>query len=397
MFRNAVEIFRIWGFGIRIDASWLLIAALVVWSLSVSYFPAEVPGRTPAVYLVLSTTAMLLFFATLIAHELAHSLAARAFGLTVGNITLFMFGGVAELESEPVSPMSEFWIAAAGPLMSMTLAAGFMFLSALLRATEAPALLIALADYLGSINLIIAIFNLFPAFPLDGGRVLRAAVWKFKGDLVAATRIASAFGTAFGYLLIVIGALSLLSSSIAAGVWQILIGFFVVAASRSSLRRLIISEALKGETLGSVMSTNLVTADAEDTIFSIVHDKILPHHLTFIPILGDGKLLGHIDAELISDLDRDNWAQILAGDVFVPNSETRTAHLDESLESVLQHMLRNNQRKLIVLDGTRLAGIVTVGDLMRYMQLREKLILNLPAKRGSGCSGGHRTKRLVAQ
>lgn len=397
MFRNAIEIFRLLGFGIRIDVSWLLIAALIVWSLSTNYFPIKIPGWTATVYLALSVVAMLLFFVTLIAHELAHSLVARIFGLKVGNITLFMFGGVAELESEPVSPKSEFWIAIAGPLMSMALAAGFILLSGLARVLEASGLLIALMDYLGFVNLIIAIFNLVPAFPLDGGRVLRAALWKFKGDLVSATRIASAFGVTFGFLLIGFGAVSFLSSSAAIGLWQILIGFFVVAASRSSLQQLIVSETLRGQTLALAMSTNLVTADAEDTIFSIVHEKILPHHLTFIPVLGDGELLGHIDVELVSKLDRDNWAQICAADVFVPVNETQTVGLDESLEDVLQRMLSNNQRKLMVLDGAALAGIITLGDLMRYMALRETLILSSSSKRAWSGREEHSGKPVALQ
>ncbi len=395
MFRNAVEVFRIWGFKIRIDGSWLLIAALIVWSLSASYFPSEVPGRTSTEYLVLGTAAMLLFFATLIAHELAHSLVARTFNIKVGNITLFMFGGVAELESEPVSPKSEFWIAIAGPAMSLALSAGFILASSLLRGIEASPMLIALTDYLGFINLVIAIFNLVPAFPLDGGRVLRAALWKLKGNLIGATRISSAFGTAFGFLLIVIGALSLMSVNVAAGLWQILIGFFVVMASRASLQQLLMNEMLKGETLASAMTVDPVTADINESIFSIVHDKILRHHHTFIPVLEDKELLGHVDVELISGLDHDNWTQIRAGDVFVPMDETRMVPLDEPLENVLRRMLGKNQRKLMVTSGGALVGIVTLADLMRYMELREQLVLQYPASQGTLGRGRRQPSRVV--
>ncbi|MGI9356909.1 MAG: site-2 protease family protein [Rhizobiaceae bacterium] len=395
MFRNAVEIFQIWGFRIRIDSTWLLVAALIVWSLSASYFPAEVPGRPPMEYIVLGMAAMLLFFATLIAHELAHSLVARTFGIEVGSITLFMFGGVAELESEPVSAKSEFWIAIAGPVMSLALSAVFILLSSLLRGGGVSPSLIALTDYHGFINLMIAIFNLVPAFPLDGGRVLRAALWKLKDDLIGATRISSAFGSAFGFLLITTGVLSLLSSNAAAGLWQILIGFFVVAASRSSLQQLIMSETLKGETLASAMTSDLVTADADDTIFSIVQEKILRHHHTFIPIIGDETLLGHVDVELVSGLDNDNWTQICAGDIFVPVDETRTVALSEPLETVLQRMLSKNQRKLMVLDGGALVGVVTLSDLMRFMVLREKLVLRYPPKHGSWGRGQRRVSRVV--
>ena len=209
MFSNAVKLFSIGGFEIKFDPSWLIVAALIAWSLYQGYFPNTLPGESAAVYLSMSVAATVLFFASLILHELAHSFVARRFGLTVGGITMFLFGGVAELEKEPRSPEVEFFVAIAGPAMSLALAASFLFMSWMVAFAGQLGAVTEVLSYLAAINLVLALFNLVPAFPLDGGRILRAYLWHRTGNLLSATEAAARSGVIFAFVLMGLGVLSL--------------------------------------------------------------------------------------------------------------------------------------------------------------------------------------------
>ncbi|MCP4317269.1 MAG: site-2 protease family protein [Hyphomicrobiales bacterium] len=373
MFRNAVNLFEIAGFKIRIDPSWLLIAALIVWSLTVAYFPAQLPGKTQYDYIALSVVSMLGLFASLILHELSHSLVARRFGLEVGGITLFVFGGVAELEQEPQSPNSEFWIAIAGPAMSFALALLFYLAAASLDSNGASKPLPVVFSYLGFINLLIAIFNLVPAFPLDGGRVLRALLWHFKKDIFWATRIASGFGTLFGIFLIVSGVLSLLSQSAIGGLWQILIGFFIVSASRASYQQLLIKSALKDHTVHALMTTSPLTADVEDSVEHTANEVMLKHSVSFVPVLEGNHLLGYVDMSLIREIERENWPTTHLSDILVVCSDDNTVTGEMPVDELFEKMVQKNQRKMLVGSAGKLDGVITFTDLMSYLAIKQGL------------------------
>ena len=266
MFKNAISLINIFGFKIRLDPSWFLIAALIVWGLSGSYFPDRLIGYSKHAYLFIATIAMLGLFVSVILHELAHSLIARRFGLDVGSITLFIFGGVAELEQEPQDPRSEFWIAVAGPVMSVFLGGrAYMFAGNIGNIANAKPVVVVL-EYLWQVNLLLAVFNLVPAFPLDGGRVFRAALWYYKQDLIGATRIASRLGTAFGFLLIAAGVGGLVFKLGIGGLWYIIIGFFIVSASRNSYQQLILRAALKDHSIDALMTVQPFTAAPDDSL-----------------------------------------------------------------------------------------------------------------------------------
>lgn len=373
MFKNAVNLFEIAGFKIRIDPSWLLIAALIVWSLAVSYFPAQIPGKTRYDYLALSVVSMLGLFASLILHELSHSLVARRFGLEVGGITLFIFGGVAELEQEPKNARSEFWIAVAGPAMSFALALLFYLAAASLDSNGASRPLPVVFSYLGFINLLLALFNLVPAFPLDGGRVLRAALWHFKNDLFWATRIASGCGTVFGIFLILSGVLALLTSSTVGGFWQILIGFFIVSASRASYQQLVVKAALKDHTVRSLMTSAPMTANVEDTIEHTVHEIMLKHSVSFVPVLEGNHLLGYVDASLIQKIERDNWPTTRLSDILILCDENNTVSAEMPVDQLFEQMARNNQRKMLVGKAGKLEGVISLSDLLSYLAITQGL------------------------
>ncbi|MCR9139681.1 MAG: site-2 protease family protein [Alphaproteobacteria bacterium] len=388
MFRNAINLFEIFGFKVRIDPSWLLIAALIVWSLSSAYFPINLPGYSQYDYIALAVAAMLGLFASLILHELAHALVARQFDLQIGGITLFIFGGVAELEQEPRNPKSEFWIAIAGPAMSFALA-GLAFLT--LRALDISGVSKSLHEvvaYLGLINLVLALFNLVPAFPLDGGRVLRAVLWWIKDDLLWATRIASNLGTGFGALLIISGVLSLFSANAVGGLWQILIGFFVINASTGSFRQLQIKTALRDQTVRSLMTKSPRTADVHDDVATLVDDVMLARNVSFVPVLEGEHLLGYVDTSLIQEIDRENWSAARLGDILVPVSEENTVPADMPTDVLFEKMVRSGRRKMLVGQGGTLEGVIALADLVSYLAIRQGLGLSGKPDRPRGHRSG---------
>jgi Zn-dependent protease/CBS domain-containing protein len=382
MFSNAVRLFDVFGFQIRVDPSWLVIAALIVWSLASGYFPAEVPGLHGGDYLAVAVAAMLGLFASLILHELAHSLVARRFGLGVGGITLFLFGGVAELEQEPQSAVSEFWIAVAGPAMSVALALLFRLLEGAALAAGASDSLVALIAYLATINLVLALFNLLPAFPLDGGRVLRAALWRAKGDLLAATRTASLAGTVFGYLLVALGFAALFSGqTVIGGLWPILIGLFLAAAARGTYQQMLTRRALSGRRVGDLMTRAVHTTGPDRTVRDLVDDVMLLHGVGFVPVVENGQALGYVDTGTIRAIDRENWDATRVEDVFVALAPEMRADPREPLEGLLDRISKSGRRKFIVEDGRRFAGVITLSDLVAHIGVLQELAPDGPAPR----------------
>lgn len=373
MFKNAIEVVQIFGFKIRVDPSWFLIAALVVWGLSSTHFPIELPGYSNRSYVLFSTVAMLGLFASVILHELAHSLMARRFGLNVGSIILFIFGGVAELETEPRDPVSEFWIAIAGPVMSVLLAGLAYLMIANFGSSSGSRPLGAILKYLWQINLLLAVFNMVPAFPLDGGRIFRAALWAFKKDLLFATRIASRFGLVFGAFLILAGVLGLVLQIGVGGFWYIIIGFFIVSASQNSYRSLINKRALQGQTVEHLMTHNPTTVTPGQQISDVVQNVMLPNNISFLPVQESDHLLGYIDLQMVNKIDREKWNDVTVAQVYKPKSADSTIAATTALQDVLKKMSETGKRKQMITDGQALTGIVSLADLLNYLELRTNL------------------------
>lgn len=377
MFKNSTTVIRVFDIEINLASSWFLIAALITWSLGDQVFPRQIPGLSTIRYMTLGVVTMLLFFSSLLLHELAHALVAKSFGLQVPRITLFLFGGVAELDDEPDTANQEFWIAIAGPAMSLALASVFWVLSVLatLTSTERSQLHAVLA-YLATINLILALFNLLPAFPLDGGRVLRAAIWARTGDILAATKTSTQLGEYLGFALMALGVLALFQGIPVGGAWQILIGIFIVAAAKSSLEGLRTKTALGNQTVANLMTRSVVTASPNLSLGDLVNRIMLPNRVSFVPVVEDDVLLGHIDTRVLSMIDRENWQNTQVGDVFVGLDAQHTTSPQESAADLLKRMTDSNERKMIVAKDRRLVGVVTLSDLMRVLQL----LISLNAK-----------------
>lgn len=369
MWGRSVTITRLGGFDIKIDASWLVIAALIVWSLSTGYFPQVLPDASRDAWFIAAVIAMLGLFASLVLHELSHSVVARMHGLGIRGITLFLFGGVAELEDEPASPVIEFRVAVVGPLASLLLAALSWSAATGVAALGLGELSEAILRYLAGINLTLALFNMVPAFPLDGGRVFRAYLWHRSGDLLEATRRATRLSAGFAWLLIVLGGLALVSAGAAAGIWPILLGVFLLALGRASYRSVEVSAYLDGRRVSALMTRDAVTADPDQTLAELVNRVFLAHGVSFVPVVENGRVLGYVDMPLVRRIDRENWATTRVDDVVEASAPDNTVSPDLRAGELLAKMSRGGRRKFLVVRDGRLDGIVTLSDVARHLDV----------------------------
>lgn len=384
MFPDSVKVIDIHGVELRIDPSWLVISALVVWNLATGYFPATVPGLHSADYVTLGALAMIALFASLVLHELAHASAARRLGLRTDRITLFIFGGVAEIQGGPQSPAAEFRIAVAGPAASFALAAVLALMSAAARTLGAPSGLVALGDYLARINLVLAAFNLVPGLPLDGGHILRAALWRASGDFLAATRQASLAGRAAGYALVGLGLVVLFTTrSPLAGLWTAFIGLFLAGAASAGWREMVTHRALRGRTVGELMTSAVHVVEPERTVSALVDEIMLRHGAGFVPVVENGIALGYVDTAAVRGIDRDNWGATRVEDVFIPIGPEMVATRGEQLDRLLARIAQTGRRKFIVTDGHAFAGVLTLSDLVDHVGVLRDLspIQDSPAPR----------------
>ncbi|MFC6636784.1 site-2 protease family protein [Sulfitobacter sediminilitoris] len=380
MFSNSVKIFSFAGFDIKLDPSWLLIAALITWSLAQQYFPSTMPGLSQQTYLLMGVFAMLCFFASLLLHEMSHSVVARHFGIEIKGITLFLFGGVAELEAEPKSAEVELLVAIAGPLMSLLLSLGFWILAGVSTLAIGSSPLTEVLSYLSMINLVLALFNLVPAFPLDGGRVLRAWLWHRHGDILRATETAAKSGTIFAMVLMFFGVLALFQGIIAAGIWQIMIGLFILAAARSSYQHQLAQSVFANKSVRELMVADPVVVSPGMTLSAFVNTVMLQKHVQFVPVVEDGALLGHMDAGVLASIDRENWANTQVGDVFAGLENASMVSPDMAAQDLMSHISKTGRRKFLVVDDHKLLGVITLADLTDYLRMAD--ILRHPQTNG---------------
>ncbi|WP_299560714.1 site-2 protease family protein [uncultured Sulfitobacter sp.] len=373
MWGNGVRIARLFGFDIKIDASWLLIATLVVWSLATVYFPARLPEASLAVRVSAGVLAMLGLFGSLILHELAHALVARRWNIEIKGITLFLFGGVAEMQSEPESAASEFRIAIAGPLASLAIALCFWITAHGTAHLGAPPAFIAVLSYLAWINLLLAVFNLLPAFPMDGGRVLRAWLWGRSGNLLEATRRATAIAVLFAYGLIGLGLYATFSGSLASGLWPALIGLFLLATSRAALAQVETGAALEGRLVCDLMTSNVTTARPDLSLNALVHDIFLEQGVSFVPVVEDDALLGYVDLQMARKIDREHWHATRVEDVLETAAPDNTVDARTPGRDLLTRMTREGRRKFLVTQEGQLAGIVTLADVLGFLSVFREL------------------------
>ena len=373
MFGRRVTLFKMLGFAVRVDASWLLIAFLIVWSLAVGVFPEEVPGLPTGTYWWMGIAGALGLFASIVVHEFSHSIVARRYGVPMKGITLFIFGGVAEMEEEPADPKTEFLMAIAGPLASVVVGGIFYVIGVAARSSW-PIEFLVILGYLASINWLLAVFNMIPAFPLDGGRVLRAALWQRWGNLVRATRAATFAGSLFGTLLIVGGVLQLVFGNFVGAVWWFLLGMFLRMVSEASYQRVLLQSALKGEPVRRFMNRNVVTVKPDITVQDLVDNYIYKYHRKMFPVVTDSQqLVGCVGTEQVKKLPRNEWSQHNLTEIAAPCSRQNTITPDTDAAKVLSIMGRAEDSPLLVVENDRLVAFVSPQDLLHFLSIKLEL------------------------
>ncbi|MHC0062704.1 site-2 protease family protein [Nostoc sp. UIC 10890] len=363
----------IFGFEIRIDLSWLLIVFLILWTLSAGLFPANYPGLSNATYLGMGLVATFLFFASLLAHELSHSLVARTKGIPVEGITLFIFGGVSRTRMDAERPDDEFQIAIIGPLTSLVLAAFFGLVAYIGTNAGWSVVVTGVASYLGTINLILAIFNMLPGFPLDGGRVFRSLIWKYTGNQKKATKIASTSGKWLAYLLIALGFWELFGSALLSGLWLILIGWFLYNAAEAGYEELLIRTSLEGVKAQEIMTPHPETVNADLTLQDLVDKYFLSRRYQSFPVTEDSHPIGIITLNQVKDIPREEWIYRTVRDAMIPTDTGVTARPEEQMSQVLEKMQESGVRRVLVTQNGSLKGIITANDVAHWLRRQRDL------------------------
>ena len=370
MFGKKIHLFTLLGFSVGIDLTWILLALLVTWSLATGLFPYYFSGMSTATYWWMGVGGAIGLFISIVFHEFCHSLVARRFGMPMKGITLFIFGGVAEMDDEPPSPDAELFMAIAGPAASIVAGFAFLGVTALGGGLGWPEPVVGVLEYLGVINLVLAGFNLIPAFPLDGGRVLRALIWRQKKDVHLATRIASRVGSGFGMLLIFGGVFFILRGEFIGGLWWIFIGIFIRGASRSSLARMRMRSVLGGKPVRRFMKPDPVVVGPDVTLADLVENYIYRYHFKMFPVVESGSLAGCVTTRDVKSIPREEWSSRSVGEVADPCSGENTVEAETDAMTALRAMQRANTSRLMVTDSGRLVGILALKDLLRYMSLK---------------------------
>lgn len=384
MFGKTFTLFKMFDFTVKIDLSWIIILVLVVWSLAGGVFPIQYPGMHWGIYLAMGLGGALGLFASIVFHELWHSLIARRYGMEMKGITLFIFGGVAEMGDEPPSPKAEFSMAIAGPVSSLALAVLFGAMAFAGTQLAWPEVLVGVLSWLGLINVILVAFNMIPGFPLDGGRVLRSIIWHFKHDLRKATRISAKVGATFGLVLIVLGFVNLLAMNPIGGLWWILIGFFIRGAAKQSYQSVLVRHALSGEPVRRFMNTHPVTVPPSATIQELVEDYVYVYHHKMFPVVQDDELVGCISTAQIKNIPRDQWPERTVSQVVSSCWTQQITSPDADSLGALEQMNRIQTSRLLVIDDNNLAGIITLRDLLRFLSLKLELEGESPRAAGIG-------------
>jgi Zn-dependent protease/CBS domain-containing protein len=375
MFRRGIPLFNMFGFKVRLDVSWFFLALLITWTLATGFFPFTYPGLSYTNYLWMGMSVAVGLFFSIVVHEFAHSWVARRFGVPMGGITLFLFGGVAEMEHEATSPKMEFWMAVAGPATSILVMLLFGGVTLLGLRAGWPTPVTGVTSYLSTLNGILAVFNMVPAFPLDGGRVLRSALWQWKKNLQWATRITSNLGSWFGLFLIIIGIFRMLEGFFIGGLWSVLIGLFLRGAAGASYRQLITQRELEGEPVRRFMRTDIVTVSPGLPLQELINNHFYrSYHKRYPVVTQEGRLVGYVDLEQVRGTPREEWPFLRVGDIITPVNPENLIEADSDAMSALARLSRNDgPEPLLVVEDNHLVGLLSLQDLQRFLSIRMKL------------------------
>ena len=365
--RDSFTIGRIAGISVGVNWSWLIVFALIAWTLAVSIFPSTNPGLADGVYVAMAIVAALLFFTSLLLHEYGHALQARRDGMEIEGITLWLFGGVAKFKGMFPSAGAEFRIAIAGPLVSLVLGLLFLGVPMLLGL---PATVDGVLFWLGSINIALLVFNLLPALPLDGGRILRSILWYARGEFASATRLAAGIGRGFGYLFVAAGVALLVFASPVTGIWLAFVGWFLLQAAGAEDRFVAAREALGGLRVRDVMARDPVTTPADITLGQFMDGVAWSRPYTTYPVTENGEVVGLLQFRRVAEVPRAEWDRRTVRDCMIPRAEVPVVGQDDELVLAAGEVAEHEVNRALVLDAGRLVGLLSVTDVARALQMR---------------------------
>jgi len=365
-------LFSLFGFEVRLDASWIIIAVLVTWSLAAGFFPNFYEGLGATTYWVMGVAGAIGLFASIVLHEFGHSVVARGYGLPMNGITLFIFGGVAEMNDEPPSPKAEFWVAVAGPIVSIILAAAGWLLH-LQFGNLIPDPVGGVVYYMAFINTALVVFNLIPAFPLDGGRVLRSAIWAKTGSLARASKVTSNIGGGFGLVLIGLGVLSIIGGGFVGGIWYVLLGLFLRGAADQGYKQVVLRKELSGESIERFTNYHPITVEKDTTVQELVDDYLLQHHYKMFPVVDGERLVGAVRLDQVKEIPQAERRERTVGEVAQPPDERNSIDAGAEAEKAFEKMHRARGSRMMVVRDGKLVGILSLKDLQDFMATKLEL------------------------
>ena len=366
----AIPIGKVAGIPIYLDYSWFIIFFLLVWTIGFSLMPAAYPGLSQFDYLLIGVVTAILFFGSLLLHELAHSIVAKRNGMTIRRITLFLLGGVSDLEEEPKDASVELRMAAAGPLTSLAISVVFFLIWLISGIAGLSGIIQAPIFYLSLVNLLMALFNFIPAFPMDGGRILRAILWRRNGDIVRSTEIASNIGGVFAMVIMAFGIFSMFFIDFLSGVWALLIGWFISSSSSASLQQTRAQEDLRGVRAADVMTRNVDAVPPDMTLASLSDECTRTKHTGF-PVISNGKIIGCVTMGDLRRFSKDRWPTTRVDQAMTTSDKLAMANQEDPATDVMTMMQRRNVGRVFVTDGGTLTGIITRSDMLKAIELRE--------------------------
>jgi Zn-dependent protease/CBS domain-containing protein len=369
----AVPIGKVAGIPIYLDYSWFVIFFLLVWTIGFSLMPATYPGLGQLDYLFIGVVSALLLFVSIVVHELAHSIVAKRSGMRIRRITLYLLGGVSEMEEEPKNASLELRMAAAGPLTSLAISLFLGVVWLLSVYLHLSALVQAPLFYISLVNALVAGFNLIPAFPMDGGRVLRSLLWRRNGDVVRSTVTASNAGRIIAYVLIFFGLFSIFFVDIISGLWFVLIGWFISSSASASLRQTMLEEDLRGTKAADLMTRQVDSVPPEMTL-DVLSEEFLRAKHTGFPVLSNGELEGCVTMDDLRRVKREMRSTTRVQEVMTPKDKLVTVSPDVPATDITTSMQQKNIGRVFVMDGGKITGVITRSDVLKAVELKEGVL-----------------------
>lgn len=373
MFRSSIKLFKIFGIEVRLDYSWFIIFALFAYYIGFYYLPSVIPDINIGILIIVTLLTVILLFFSVLFHEMSHSLIARRFGIPINRISLFIFGGMAQIEKEADTPGAEFLMAIAGPVASFFLAIVFGIIWAF--TLDIP-LIGEPARYLTIINIVLGVFNLLPGYPLDGGRVLRSIIWKATNNMRKATFVAAIVGRVIGFGIIGLGVYFLFTGNFLNGVWLAFIGWFLQSSAWMGYRQLVFETSIKGMKVKDVMNEDLITVPKDINLEDLVNHYFMKHRYGRFPVVEDDygeDFIGVISLHDIKAFPKEKWQEILVEDIVKSYTEDEVVDKDTELSDAIRKMTSKNLGHLVVISGSKIIGIITKSDVMQFIKLQTEL------------------------